>query len=249
MISQETISQLLSVAKKYSEKIDTDISVGWFEDSRKEKKHIAKCHDGDYVLTKGLREGNKALMTTYFIPIKIDDKCEIREARFHDNSIIEILSGKLGYAKYKIHSYHGKARYIKLRSSICHSINDCIIKFDNNNEEINMKKTEYTNNIIEKCIRNNIVRKSEGKYLLNNDLYNSVKEWCKLFRHFKNEEQVFFENFCCIDGSFLDSKSVKCHIENERNKINYDIWLKNELKKNKKINAKIYKIKIKNIKL
>ena len=250
MISQKTISELTSIAKKYSEdQINPNIKIGWFEDSRKEEKYTYKCPQGDFPLTKGLREGNKALIDTHFVPIKISNKFEIREVRFHDRSIIEILSNELGYAKYKVHSYNGKARYIKLRTSICSSINDCISDSDKKNKSLNIEKKERINEIIEKCIDSKIVRKVNNKYLLNNDLYTSIKKWCEVFPHFKNEENIFCQSFFAIDESFLDNTSVRCYIENERNKINYNDWLKYELTKTMKSNTKIYKNKIKDIKI
>jgi hypothetical protein len=250
MISQKSISELTLIGQKYSkEQLDANNSIGWFEDNRKEEKYTYKCPKGDFPLTKGLQEGNKAQVTTHMLPIKINDKIEIREVRFHDHSIIEILSNELGYAKYKIHSYSGKARYIKLKTSICPSIEACISDYNIKNEKINMEKENNIDDIIEKCIKNNLIKNNNNELWLNNDLDISVKIWCEMFSHFKNEEKVFSQKFYSKDGLFLEEFTVKCYIENERNKLKYDNWLKMELAKSRKSNAKLYKNKIKEIKL
>ena len=217
MINKETLEILKSYANKFAgEEINQNVTIGWYEDERKEPIYTKKCYDGDYPLTKGLRIGNKALVGTNFVVIKIDETRHIREVRFHDDSIIEILSGEIGYAVYKVRN----KTYIMLRTPIFGSISECIKYFDNMMRKKNLGK--YTM-IISKCLKNNLITKKNNIYILNENLSKSIEKWCKIFSSktnlfFTNEAEIFCNNFYSMHGDQLRLESIKYFIEEERKK-------------------------------
>jgi len=126
LISHKSILELTSIPLRYNfheEKILFDN--GWFEDDRSEEVHSSKCHDGDYPLTKGLRENNKAHIATYIVPVHINRTTIFEKVRFHDKSIVELLGCNHGYARYTVHTKRGKAYKIIIKSPVYPDIITC----------------------------------------------------------------------------------------------------------------------------
>lgn len=74
------------------------------------------------------REENKTLVDTYFVVIKLNGKLEVRKVKFHDGSIVEILSGKNGYAIFNIDGRGNK--FLRLKSPIYASFEECVSEYE-----------------------------------------------------------------------------------------------------------------------
>jgi hypothetical protein len=225
MISKENLIALNQFAGKFSDEyIKQNISIGWYEDDRQEDIYTNKSPGGDFPLTKGLRVGNKALLDTCYVVIKIKNKYEAREVRFHDDDIVEILSEKCGYAKYIIDGTNYK--YIKLLTGISPSISSCILKIKKIQKKENNLSKSFIYMIHEICIKLGLAKKVDGNIWFINDLPLSINIWCSIFYKFAKEEKVISENFYSNEGISLHIKVIKKYIEQERENIYYRINLK-----------------------
>jgi hypothetical protein len=225
MISKENLIALNQFAGKISDEyLKENISYGWFEDDRKEEVYSNKSPGGDFPLTKGLRIGNKALLDTCYVVIKFKNKYEAREVRFHDGNIVEILSGKLGYAKYIIEGTNDK--YIRLMTSISPSIEGCILKIQKESKKENNKSKSFIYMIHEISIKFGLAKKVDDNIRFINDLPLSINIWCSIFSRFDEEAKVISENFYSNEGISLHIENIKIYLEQERKDIYFRINLK-----------------------
>ena len=243
MLCKDNLLKLNQFAAIFSsEYLKKEYSVGWFEDERQEGIYSERCPKGNFSLTKGLRKENKALSDTCFVVIKFDGEYKAMEVRFHDDSVIEILSDQCGYAKYKINGKNNK--YITLRTPICPTINSCIFEYNEQQKKKNHRAVNFINAISKICIENNVIKKNDNNNLcFINDLQISIRKWCELFEEFKYEQNIISEIFYSNAGLPLNHKTIKVYLKNERKNIITDIYSANvrkiEFEQSKKNNNKL----------